>query len=65
MKRLNSKDLRKSRLASRFVHTFTKEWNIANNDKKRRHEHMRHKSAAKLRFKEFQEIHKKRGVFGL
>lgn len=63
MKRLNSKDLRKSRLAIRFVHTFTKEWNIANNDKKRRHEHMRHKLASKLRFKEFQEIHMKRGIY--
>lgn len=62
MKRHNAIELRKSRLANRFVHTFIKEWSISNNDKKRRHQPMRHKLAAKLRFKELQEIHKKRGV---
>lgn len=64
MKRLNSKDLRTTRLAKRDVYIILKEWNCSNNDRKRRHYHMHHRLASKIRFKEFQEIHKKNGILG-
>lgn len=61
-RKLNKHDLRYHRKLKRFIDLQLKEWNISNNDRKRHHHTMSHKLAAKLRFKEFQEIHKKRGV---